>query len=498
MPLKILYLEDSELDLKLTRAALQRELGACEVRWAPHREEFLERLQDPDLDLVLSDFNLPAFDGLEALDLCRAARPLLPFILISGTIGEEKAVECVRRGATDYVLKANLRRLPMVITRALAEVEERAARVRADKERQALLEAASIAKVVPWKQDIASNVWVFGDSAAMVLGYGPLEFRVNPGLVEALIHAEDVHRFVSARARSASGQAVGFDCRMRHAGGSWIWTRWTLVQSPGMYRGVLQDVSELHATQEQLILSQKAETAGVMVSGLSHDFNNHIMVILANTELLDGGPLLDSQRRFVANIRRAGERSRDMVRQLLGFARKNQEFERSQQDLNGLVNEAAGLMRHILRPEIRLETACLVSLPEVCGDPGQIVQTIMNLGINAQDAIPSEGSITLRTGQQVLSAAEAEQQGRLPGPYTYVEVEDTGTGIPEEILQKIFDPFFTTKPPGKGTGLGLAMVQAIVKGHDGLLLCASEPGKGTRFRMLFPSTAPRQPAEVCG
>lgn len=486
MSLRILYLEDSELDVKLAMATLHRQAGPCDILWAKDQHEYAELLKDPDLDLVLSDFMLPTFDGFAALELCRATRPLLPFILISGTIGEERAVEVLRRGATDYVLKGNMQRLPMVVKRALAEVREHAERVRVDEERQSLLEAASLAKVVPWKQEIPSKVWVFGESAATVLGYHPPQLKEDPEMVESLIHNEDVHRFVSARSRSETGQAVGFDCRMRHGAGPWIWTRWTMAKSPDVFRGVLQDVTELHATQEQLIMSQKAEAASVMVSGLCHDFNNHIMVIQANAEVLSGGPLPETHRRYVANIKRAAERSQEMVRQLLGFARKSQETRRVPHGLNELVNEAAGLLRHALPPEIRLETEISESPCEVFVDPGQIVQVLMNLGINARDAIEDEGTITLRSGEQVLDRTEAEAQERSPGFYAFFEVEDTGDGIPEAIRKKIFDPFFTTKPTGQGTGLGLAMVQAIVKSHDGVLLCDSELGRGTRFRILLP------------
>lgn len=486
MSLRILYLEDSEMDVKLAMATLHRHVGSCDILWAKDQHEYAELLKDPDLDLVLSDYMLPSFDGFAALELCRAARPLLPFILISGTIGEERAVEVLRRGATDYVLKGNMQRLPMVVNRALAEVREHVERIRVDEERQSLLEAASLAKVVPWKQEVPSRVWVFGESAATVLGYHPPQLREDPEMVESLIHNEDVHRFVSARSRSETGQAVGFDCRMRHGAGPWIWTRWTMAKSPGVFRGILQDVTELHAAQEQLILSQKAEAAGVMVSGLCHDFNNHIMVIQANAEILAGGPVPEAQQRFVANIKRAAERSQEMVRQLLGFARKSQETRRVPHGLNDLVYEAAGLLRHAIPSGIHLEVDIQQSPCEVFVDPGQIIQVLMNLGINARDAIEKEGTITLRSGEHLLESSEAEIHERSPGFYAFFEVEDTGDGIPQGIRQKIFDPFFTTKPTGQGTGLGLAMVQAIVKSHDGLILCESEIGRGSRFRVLLP------------
>jgi len=488
--LRILYLEDSELDVTLADEALRTVGDPCHLLWAKNRAEFVERLRDPDLDLILSDFNLPSFDGMAALELCRTARPLLPFILLSGTVGEETAVECLRRGATDYVLKSNLLRLPMVVGRALAEVAERRARMAADEERQSLLEAATTARVVPWKQELPSRTWVFGDSVNLVLGYSPEAFRSDPGLVEMLIHPEDVHRFVSARSATGTGQPAGFDCRMRHQAGAWVWTRWTLTRSAKGYRGVLQDVSEIHARQDQLVLSQKAETAGIMVSGLCHDFNNHIMVILANAEMLEASALPTAQGKLVDTIQRAGVRSRDLVRQLMGFARKNQETHRIRQDLRDLVGEGGALLKHLLRPQVRLELIPGEGPYPVSVDPGQIIQVIMNLGINAQDAITGDGTIRLRTGSERLGSTEAEAQGREPGSYAFLEVEDSGSGIPEQIQARIFDPFFTTKAPGKGTGLGLAMVHAITKGHDGILQCDSILGQGTRIRILLPGLPP--------
>lgn len=486
MPLRILYLEDMELDVKLTVAKLHKEFGRTDILWAKCREEFIQMLLDPGLDLVLSDFKLPTMDGFQALELCRAERPLLPFILVSGTIGEERAVEVLRKGATDYVLKGNLDRLPMVIRRALAEVEEHSAHQKAEESRRALLEAASFAKVVPWKQDLPSRIWAFGDSATDVLGYCPPKFTKDPDLVESLIHTEDVHRFVTARSRTLAGQAVGFDCRMRHGNGPWIWTRWTMTGGQGVFRGVLQDVTELHDTQEQLILSQKAEMAGVMVNGLCHDFNNHLMVILANADLLQGTDLSEAQKRLVQNILRASGRSQEVVRQLLGFARKNQEPYRQLYRLGPLLEEAAGLLRHTLSREVQLHLAIPEGGSEVRVDSGQILQVLLNLGINAHDSISGAGSITLGTGNTDLAARDVEPYDLPSGKYAYIDVEDTGCGIPENLQRKMFDPFFTTKAPGKGSGLGLAMVQAIVKGHDGLIQCFSEVGKGTRFRVLLP------------
>lgn len=252
MPLRILYLEDSELDVQLAEAALRRDLGTCEIRWAKNRTEFARMLLDPALDLVLSDYRLPTFDGASALKLCQAARPLLPFILVSGTIGEEQAVECLRQGATDYVLKANLARLPMVIRRALAESGEHAARIKADEERQALLEAASMAKVVPWKQEVAAGDWIFGDSITSVLGYSAVDFRRDPDLLASLIHPEDLQLFASACATTGPDQAASFDCRMRPSGDDWVWTRWSLARAGDSLKGVLQDVTERKRAEEAI------------------------------------------------------------------------------------------------------------------------------------------------------------------------------------------------------------------------------------------------------
>jgi signal transduction histidine kinase len=230
-----------------------------------------------------------------------------------------------------------------------------------------------------------------------------------------------------------------------------------------------------------------------MVSGLCHDFNNHIMVILANAEMLEASTLPAAQGKLVDTIQRAGVRSRDLVRQLMGFARKNQETHRIRQDLRDLVEEGGALLNHLLRPQVRLEVIPGEGTCPVSVDPGQIIQVIMNLGINAQDAILGDGIIRLRTGPERLGGAEAEAQGREPGSYAFLEVEDSGSGIPEQIRSSIFDPFFTTKAPGKGTGLGLAMVHAIAKGHDGVLQCDSVLGRGTRIRILLPMAPPEAP-----
>jgi len=320
-----------------------------------------------------------------------------------------------------------------------------------------------------------------------VLGYAPEAFMNDPHLVGKLIHQEDLQRFLAAQAAEGSGKPVEFACRMRHRSGAWLRTRWTLAVEPGQIHGVLQDVSELHATQAQLIQSQKAETASVLVSGLCHDFNNLIAAIAGCAATLALEDLPGDQRETVTAIQGATERCQDLVRQLLGFARKDQEPRKTLRSMNSLAQEAATLLAHVRAEGVHLATELGPEPAQALVEPGQIIQVLLNLGMNALDALAGPGTITLRAGR--LAAGPTAQGGQ-----AYLEVEDTGCGIPPELLGRIYDPFFTTKPSEQGTGLGLAMVQAIVKDHDGSLECRSEPGRGTCFRVLLPEPgAPARP-----
>lgn len=466
-PLKFVHLEDSPNDALLIAAVVGDAFPEAEIRQVDDAQGFLEAIQAPDLQLVLSDYSLPSYDGLSALAALRTVQPELPFIFVSGAMGEDMAVECMKIGATDYVLKSNLKRLPSAIRRALSELDARLA----------LTDAARVAKVVPWRHDGSTDTWLFGTLVQDLLGHAPDTLSRTPGLLAACLHPEDRSRFAAAFAQARAGARVDFDCRVQHAAGHWIWTRWILAGSSDHCRGVLQDITELHSTQEALIQSQRLEALATMIGAITHDFGNLVASMNGAAECLALSPLAEPQRRHVDTLIRNGERAMAFTRELMRLARKEEAPERQRVDLNALIHEAVALLHHALPRGIALTFEGAPDLPLAWGIPSQLHQVLMNLGINARDAMGDQGRLMIRTATKVDPATGARQ--------ILLEVSDTGPGIPPESRARIFEAFFTTK--ATGTGLGLATVQAIVRQHDGHLDVDCPPGQGTCFRILLPS-----------
>ncbi len=236
----------------------------------------------------------------------------------------------------------------------------------------------------------------------------------------------------------------------------------------------------------QLLHSQKMEAVGQLAGGIAHDFNNLLTVILTCCELLCESMVDAPERDDLEEIKRAGERAADLTRQLLTFARR-QSTRRQRVDLNELVEASEKMLRRLLGEDIQLAVRAEPALPPISADRAQIEQVVMNLAVNARDAMSAGGHLTLETAAVVLDeAAAAPFPGAAPGAYVRLSVGDDGAGMPRAVQERAFEPFFTTKPVGKGTGLGLATVHGIVAQTDGFIRIESEEGHGTRIEMLFP------------
>ena len=249
--------------------------------------------------------------------------------------------------------------------------------------------------------------------------------------------------------------------------------------------------------EQQLRQSQKMEAIGTLAGGIAHDFNNILTAILGYAELLRaqvrGQTGLEDR---LGEITKAGSRAKDLVSQILTFSRR-QEHTRTTMSLGPAIDDALKLMRAAIPATVEIDAAVDPDLPPVLADATQIHQVVMNLAANAAAAMAGEpGRLLVRCSAVELDAASAADLGLAPGRYVRLSIEDTGCGMPPEVLERIFDPFFTTKGPGEGTGLGLSVVHGIVKAHDGAIAVESRVGEGTAFRIYFPALLERQPSRA--
>jgi two-component system cell cycle sensor histidine kinase/response regulator CckA len=258
---------------------------------------------------------------------------------------------------------------------------------------------------------------------------------------------------------------------------------------------MLADVTERQRLEDELRQSQKLEAVGSLAGGIAHDFNNMLTVILGYAEILEAAPTLDAAHRAqIVQIRSASQQAARLTQQLLAFSRK-QVLRLEVVDINAVVRDTETLLRRAVREDIELRLDLAPDAWRVRADAGQVVQVLLNLAVNARDAMPDGGTLSIRTSNRAIVAGAPDAPPcAAPGEYLALEAADTGTGMDEETRRRIFEPFFTTKAAGKGTGLGLATVYGIVRQCGGYVDVDSAPGKGARFRILLPRTRDAAPA----
>lgn len=682
----ILVLEDSRFDVELLTEALVAALPGARVTVVCDEEGFTGALESARYQLILSDYELPGFSGAHALEIARAVAPLTPFIFVSGVIGEDNAVELLKRGATDYVSKGRLARLPVVMERALKEAADREAKQAAEAKlrvaheifgaaesrRLALIElsdrirdmdgiceiaytasqmlgtrlqvdragyglvdkAAETIEIerdwtAPGVSSLAGTLRfrdygsyiddlrqgttvVFADAhedprtranAAALDGIGaraavnmPLTERgglvgllylnhgsarawsrdeldfigevgerirsaiarreaqlelqafaeslarevevrtrerdrtwelsqdllgvangqgyfesANPAWEEVLgwsrqelmampfrelVHPDDLAATEAELARLARGERTrGFENRYRAKDGSYRWLSWTAVPDGGLNYSAARDITEqkeraaeLEAAREQLRQSQKLEAVGQLTGGLAHDFNNLLAAIGGSLELMRRRGLEGRQadlERYIGVAHGAVKRAAALTHRLLAFSRR-QTLEPKSVNLNRLVSGMEDLLRRTMGPEIALETVAAVGLWNVHADPSQLENALLNLCINARDAMPEGGTLVIETANRWIDARSAPGRDLPAGQYVSLTVSDNGVGMSAEVVARAFDPFFTTKPIGMGTGLGLSMIYGFAKQSGGQVRIYSEVGQGTSVSIYLP------------
>lgn len=489
--IRVLHLEDTEADHLLVREMLADEGLACEVQLARNRVEFEAAVQQQRFDLIISDFSLPSYDGTKALALAEQWQKDVPFIFFSGTIGEETAVESLKTGATDYVVKQRPRRLVAAVRRALQEAADRRRREQAEqkiREQAALLDKAQDAIIVC---DLEDRVTFWNPSATRIYGWTAAE-ALGRRLTE-LLADQDTPVFKAARRSLLEQGEWSGELPEQAKGGRPVVVRtsWTLVRDdagqPKSRLIISTDVTEQKALEEKFLRTQRLESLGVLVGGIAHDLNNALTPVLMGAGLLENVTLPPGLNDVVGTMKASAVRGSQMVQQILTFARGSGS-QRSVIHMHQLLREMGKIITDTFPKTIQCRVQVAADSWPVSGMAVQLHQVLMNLCINARDAMPKGGILVLATENVALDETRAAAiPGGKAGRYLCLRVRDTGTGIPEAQLPQIFQPFFTTKAPGHGTGLGLSTTQTIVQNHDGFIAVESAVGRGTELKVYLPA-----------
>jgi two-component system cell cycle sensor histidine kinase/response regulator CckA len=506
--LRVLIVEDSESDTALDVRALEAAGHRVTYSVAETAAEMREALATEVFDVILADHNLPQFDALGALAVLKASGLDIPLVIVSGSIGEETAVSLMKAGANDYVLKDKLSRLAFTVERALVDAEDRRRRKQAE-------EALKLAR---FSVDHASDFifWInsegrfidAGESARARLGYSRDEllnisvFDVNLDLSREAWPdrwrelRESGSLTTEQRYRTREGEIFPAEVSS------------TLFEHEGReyYLAIVRDATARKCAEEQRLAlerqiqhSRKQESLGVLAGGIAHDFNNILTSILGNSELAleELSPSAPGRERLL-EIMAATRRAAGLCRQMLAYSGRGR-FVIESVDLSVLVEDTLDLLRSGISNKAVLNLDLQQNLPPVDGDASQLGQVIMNLVINASEAVGERGGIIgISTGTKECTAEYLHKayahEGSSPGLYLTLQVSDTGGGMDAETQARLFEPFFTTKFTGRG--LGLAAVLGIVRGHKGALGLETEPGKGTNFTVLLPASSAKAGAAL--
>jgi two-component system, cell cycle sensor histidine kinase and response regulator CckA len=497
-PLHVLIVEDSEDDALLILRELRR--GGYEVNHARVETPLTmqEALAQESWDIVISDYTMPAFNALDALKILQS-RPLdIPFLIVSGTIGEETAVAAMKAGAQDYLLKGNLARLVPAVERELREAEDRQKRHSAEQalemseDRFKTLCASAPLAIFQFdtqgKNVYTNPLWqkISGLSATESLGDAWLQ----------AIHPEDRQNVTESWQRTISQkQSWVSEHKLLTPQGDTRWVR-TLVSpiysSQGQFLGhvgTVENITEKKQLETQFLRAQRLESLGTMATGIAHDLNNILTPIIGIVQLLPMKvPNLDEPtKRLLQILNESTHRGANLVKQILSFTR-GIEGKPTNTQVSNLLREVYKIIQQTFPKNIELSPEWPQDLWLIPADATLLHQVFMNLCVNARDAMPNGGKLSITA--ENLEVDENYAQMHLDaqvGSYVLVSIADTGLGISPKNLDRIFDPFFTTKDIGKGTGLGLSTVLGIVKSHRGFLQVYSEVGNGSQFKVYLPA-----------
>ncbi|HEY7493494.1 MAG TPA: response regulator [Candidatus Tectomicrobia bacterium] len=494
--MKVLLIEDNPRDVRLLWEAVTEVRGqeatawVCDLEWVNCLSAGLQRLTQGGVDAVLLDLMLPDSEGLDTLTRVYQHAPAIPIIVLTSFGNETLGIKAVQVGAHDYLIKGQVDNQTLVHSVHYAI------------ERQQLHQAlhASEARL--------RNLIVHNADGMMVVDREGIVRFANPAAEAMFGYPAEALVGTIFGLPMVAGETTELDVVNTHgmiavAEMRVVETEWS---GEGAYLACLRDITArqqaeevLQQRDEQLRQAQKMEAIGRLAGGVAHDFNNLLTAIIGYSDLLLMRLGNDNAlRRYVEQISKAANRATLLTSQLLAFSRP-QVLQPHVLCLNGVVTEMEKMLQPLIGEDIELTTMLAPELGQVQVDPGHIQQLVMNLVVNARDAMPQGGQLHIETADVDLTDTVSNRYlGAPPGPYIMLAVRDTGKGMDGETLTHLFEPFFTTKEPGKGTGLGLAVVYGILQQNGGDIEVYSEPGGGTTFKLYLPRVtaailAPRLP-----
>lgn len=495
-PLRFLLLKKALSVSGGCEETLLREWPDCAIHQVGSVVDYSVALAHREFDVILADDDLVQMDDEGALALARKICPEKPVIILAKSVGEERTVEWMHEGACDLVLKQNLDRLGPAVRGAIQRAVEakkqqqpeealREARARIDQQ-AALLDHAQDAILV---QRVDGGITYWNKGAQRLYGWSRDEVMGRDAM--DLLGANPAScQFARAHTR-ANGEWRGELRHQTKAGREVVvQSSWTLVENanarPQAFLVINTDVTENRLLEAKFLRAQRMESMGMMVGGIAHDLNNMLAPILMSVDILQSTLEQSPQKELIGTIHRSAKNGAALVKQLLAFAR-GAEGKHVDVDLTSLLTEFVEFMGKTLKGDVRLSLSFLQPTQPIKADITQLKQVLMNLCINARDAMPEGGSITITLDRTEIDEAAAKLLPEaFPGSYVVLSVADTGEGMTPQIVERIFDPFYTTKDSNRGTGLGLATVRGIIKGHGGFITVESKPKAGTTFRVYLP------------
>ena len=507
--MRVLLVEDDPGDARLIQAMLpETDAAKFEFTRTASLSEAIVSLNHAPADIVLLDLDLPDSKGLETVDsLCRVA-PDVPVVVLTGYADENTKVAAVLNGVQDFLIKGCT---PAdMLSRVLCHAVERQRAEGRLRESEHFLRTTL--EALPFL------IAILDDSGTVLMANHAWRNFAASGNFAGIAAAEG-ENYLDAESIQTGEKSAGFSAFIAnlravledkqccldlefsyHHGGEqhWFNGRATPFTSENARKVIVSfdEITErkkteraLHTYQEQIRQTQKMEAVGRLAGGVAHDFNNLLIPVIGYSELLlEEFRSNDPARRSLEEIIKAGHSAKALVHQLLAFGRK-QPLDIKVLQINAVIKNLKGLLQRTIREDVQFRMVLAPDLPCIKGDAGQLEQILINLAVNAQDAMPGGGMLTIETADTTIDEAfAASYRGATPGRYVMMAVSDDGHGMTPEIQAQIFEPFFTTKERDKGTGLGLSTVYGIVKQHGGNIWVYSEPDKGTTFKIYLPTT----------